>query len=82
MNEPTPRTEPLSRASLSFGQRVRDLRRFAGLTQREIAGHLGISRRTVIRYEQGSTHQPRPWTLRILEEIESEFAGGFAVFRC
>jgi transcriptional regulator with XRE-family HTH domain len=80
MNEPTPQAEPLPHAGVLFGQRLRDLRRDMGLTQREIAWQLGISTRTVIRYERGCTHQLRPWTLLTLEVMESEYAEGFAAY--
>jgi DNA-binding XRE family transcriptional regulator len=76
MDEPTPRAEPLLHASTPFGQRLRDLRRDWGLTQRELAWHLGISTRTVIRYEQGCAHQPKLGTLLTLEAMESEYAEG------
>jgi DNA-binding XRE family transcriptional regulator len=41
------------RACLPFGQRIRDVRRASRLTQREVASELGVSRRSIIRYEQG-----------------------------
>jgi DNA-binding XRE family transcriptional regulator len=58
------------------GQRIRILRVVLGWTQRTAASHLGISIRTVIRYEQGH-HRiswPRLPLLLRLRELESEHA--------
>ena len=38
---------------LLSGQRIRNLRIVLGWSQREAALHLGVSRRTIIRHEQG-----------------------------
>jgi len=46
----------------SFGQRLRRLRRDAGLTQRDLATRLGVDRRTIQRYELGQIF-PVPETL-------------------
>jgi DNA-binding XRE family transcriptional regulator len=70
---PPPRPQPVVRASLSFGERLRNLRRVLGWTQREAAWQLGISARTVIRYEQG-THHPQLLTLLTLQALESDHA--------
>ncbi len=37
----------------SFGQRLRGLRRDRGIIQRDLAGRIGVDRRTVQRYELG-----------------------------
>ena len=52
-NEPEPMPRRVVRAALPFGQRIRELRRALGWTQREVAWELGVSARSVIRYEQG-----------------------------
>lgn len=72
--EPAPRPQPIPRACLPFVQRLRHLRRALGWTQREIAWQLGISTRTVIRYEQGGTHHPQWWTLIAVLDLESAHA--------
>jgi DNA-binding XRE family transcriptional regulator len=58
------------------GQRIRNLRAVLGWTQRAAALQLGISMRTVIRYEQGHhrVSWPRLPLLRRLRELESEHA--------
>ena len=38
---------------------LRDLRREAGLNQSEVAAEIGVSRRTVIRWERGTFRVPR-----------------------
>jgi DNA-binding XRE family transcriptional regulator len=58
------------------GQRIRNLRAVLGWTQRTAALQLGISVRTVIRYEQGHhrVSWPRVPLLRRLRELESDHA--------
>jgi|SRR5215472_6294294 len=58
----------------TFGARMRTLRMFLGLTQTQLASALGVSVRTVIRYEREQSH--RPW-IRLwvgLRELETTYA--------
>jgi len=69
--EPERPLQPMSRELMPFGQRIRELRRARGWTQRQAGYALGVSTRTVIRHEKGRTR--RPWwsllvTVRRLEE--------------
>lgn len=41
---------------MNFGDQVRELRTQKGLTQGELAKQLGVSRRTVVSYELGTTY--------------------------
>jgi DNA-binding XRE family transcriptional regulator len=58
---------------LSAGPRIRALRRALGWTQQQAAVELGISKRTVIRYERGQHrgHRTRWSLLQRLCELES-----------
>ncbi len=57
-----------------FGERLLRLRTALGWTQRMAAEQLGISRRSVIRYEQGVTQRPKVATLLALGKFESVYA--------
>lgn len=41
---------------MNFGEQVRELRTRKGLTQDELAKMLGVSRRTIVSYELGTTY--------------------------
>lgn len=41
---------------MNFGMKVRELRTQKGLSQEQLAKALGVTRRTVISYEQGDTY--------------------------
>jgi DNA-binding XRE family transcriptional regulator len=71
-----PRTVPrrVLRAALPFGQRIRDLRRALGWSQREIAWQLGVSSRSIIRYEHGQSSPLRSAPLLALRRLESAYA--------
>jgi transcriptional regulator with XRE-family HTH domain len=58
---------------LSAGPRIRALRRALGWTQQQAAVELGISKRTVIRYERGQhrRHETRQSLSQRLCELES-----------
>jgi DNA-binding XRE family transcriptional regulator len=71
---PRPQPQPVVRACLPFGQRIRDLRRALRWTQREAAWQLGVSRRSIIRYEQGRSAPLQAATLLALRRLESAFA--------
>jgi DNA-binding XRE family transcriptional regulator len=68
------RAQPVVRAALPFGQRIRDLRRATGWTQREAARQLGVSARSIIRYEQGSSSPVQAEPLLALRRLESAHA--------
>ena len=69
-----PVTRPVLRAALPFGLRIRDLRRTLGWTQRDIAGQLGVSTRTIVRYEQGRSEPLQSAPLLALRRLESAHA--------
>lgn len=52
----------MNRERMPFGQRIRELRRARGWTQRQAGYALGVSTRTIIRHELGRTRQPW-WSL-------------------
>jgi DNA-binding XRE family transcriptional regulator len=75
--EPQRLLREMGRECMPFGQRLRELRRALGWTQRMVAIELGITVRTVIRYEN-SQHRT-PWVrlslllkLRDLERVCAE----------
>lgn len=70
--------QPVVRACLPFGQRVRDLRRAMRWTQSQIAWQLGVSRRSIIRYEQGRSAPIQSAPVLALRRLESVFAGDLA----
>jgi predicted ATPase/DNA-binding XRE family transcriptional regulator len=53
-------------ASASFGERLRDHRRAAGLTQEELAERAGVSPRSISELERGGAHVPRRDTVGLL----------------
>jgi DNA-binding XRE family transcriptional regulator len=63
------------RAALPIGQRIRELRRALGWTQRQIARQLGVSARSIIRYEQGRSSPIRSRPLLALRRLESAYIG-------
>jgi DNA-binding XRE family transcriptional regulator len=62
------------RAALPLGQRIRDVRRALRWTQRDVALELGVSRRSVIRYEQGRSAPLQSAPLLALRRLESTHA--------
>jgi transcriptional regulator with XRE-family HTH domain len=80
------RAEELGRQLTSMrllsGQRIRNLRIVLGWSQREAALQLGVSRRTIIRHEQGRNRHPwvRLSLLERLRELESTYAGELIIY--
>jgi DNA-binding XRE family transcriptional regulator len=72
--EPQLMPRRVARAALPFGQRIRDLRRALGWSQRDVAWQLGVSARTIIRYEQGRSSPLRSAALLALRRLESAHA--------
>lgn len=60
---------PKDQTSSAVSQRLRELRTAAGMTQKEVAEHLGIQRSTYAYYETGAT-QP---SLPILQQVATEY---------
>jgi ribosome-binding protein aMBF1 (putative translation factor) len=48
---------------LEIGLRIRELREAAGLTQKELAGSLGVSQQVIARLESGDANNPTVTTL-------------------
>jgi len=71
---PTRRPRPPVRAALPFGQRLRELRCALGWTQSDVALAIGVSMRTVIRYEKGQSGPIQIAPLRTLRRLESDYA--------
>jgi DNA-binding transcriptional regulator YiaG len=59
------------RAALPFGQRIRDVRRTLQWSQREVAILLGVSARSIIRYEQGRSAPIQSAPLLALRRLEA-----------
>ena len=74
--------QAIGRERMPFGQRLRDVRRALGWTQRMAAVELGINARTVIRHEKG--HHRRPWVrtplLLKLRDLEAAYAGEIVAY--
>lgn len=69
---------------MNFGEKVRELRTQKGMSQGQLAKELGVTRRTIISYEQGDTY-PRNNELykklaEILGTVETELRTGAAEF--
>lgn len=68
--------------TLTFGQRLAELRKARGFTQQEFADEVGISRRMVAYYEGQSQHPPTthlPVMARVLNLSTDELLGTAAV---
>lgn len=68
--------------TLTFGQRLAELRKARGFTQQEFADEVGISRRMVAYYEGQSQHPPTthlPVIARVLKLSTDELLGTTAV---
>ena len=61
------------------GRQVREMREYAGLTQEELAGRVGVIRLTVIRWETGR-RTPRPAMLARVAEVTGAPADGTAAW--
>jgi transcriptional regulator with XRE-family HTH domain len=64
--------------TLTFGQRLAELRKASGFTQQEFADEVGISRRMVAYYEGQSQHPPTthlPVMARVLKLTTDELLG-------
>jgi len=57
-----------------LAERIRSYRLSHGMTQRELADHLGVTQQSVARWEQGSP--PRRYMLRTLESLVGETGPG------
>jgi DNA-binding XRE family transcriptional regulator len=69
-----PMSRRVVRAALPLGQRIRDVRRALRWTQRDVALELGVSRRSIIRYEQGRSAPLQSAPLLALRRLESTHA--------
>ena len=68
--------------TMTFGQRLAELRKARGFTQQEFADEVGISRRMVAYYEGQSQHPPTthlPVMARVLKLSTDELLGTTAV---
>lgn len=68
--------------TMTFGQRLAELRKASGFTQQEFADEVGISRRMVAYYEGQSQHPPTthlPVMARVLKLTTDELLGTTAV---
>lgn len=75
-------TKVAQEETLSFGQRMAELRKAKGFTQQELADEVGISRRMVAYYEGQSQHPPTthlPTIARALKISTDELLGTVAV---
>ena len=68
--------------TMSFGQRLAELRKARNFTQQEFADEVGISRRMVAYYESQSQHPPTthlPAMARVLKLTTDELLGTTAI---
>ena len=54
---------------MSFGEKLRELRKRSGLSQEELAEKIGVSRRSLIYYEQGKAYPSRPETITAIADV-------------
>ena len=66
MREYETRDESARREAVPFGDRLRSMRRAAGLTQEELASRAGLSPNAVSALERGTRRRPHPHTVRSL----------------
>ena len=57
--------------NIRVGQRIADLRRAAGLTQRELAEHVGITSQQLKAYEEAASVVPAShlWEIAIAQDV-------------
>ncbi len=60
--------KPKEQSSSGVSRRMRELRTVAGMTQREVAEHLGIQRSTYAYYETGAIEPSLPLLQRLADE--------------
>lgn len=59
---------------MRIGEKIKDIRKRAGLTQEELAKQVGVSTMTIRRYESNERICPRPTYTKILKVLDiSEF---------
>lgn len=56
------------------GKSIREVRKELGLTQVELAYKLGVTRQTVMRWEN-ETHSPYPYNAELIETLTKSPAG-------
>ncbi len=61
--------KPKDRDPSAVSQRLRELRTAAGMTQKEVAEHLGLQRSTYAYYETGATDPSLP----VLQRVAAEY---------
>lgn len=70
----------------TLGDRLRKARLHAGLEQSELAAQTGISRASIVNYENGHTTPSRPsvlsWALCTGVSLEWLMGGGEIIVRC
>lgn len=54
---------------MSFSEKLRELRKNSGLSQEELAEKIGVSRRSLIYYEQGRSYPSRPETVKAIADV-------------
>ncbi len=54
---------------MSFSEKLRELRRKSGMSQEELADKIGVSRRSLIYYEQGKSYPSRPETIKSIADV-------------
>jgi len=54
---------------MSFSEKLKELRKNSGLSQEELAEKIGVSRRSLIYYEQGKSYPSRPETITAIAEV-------------
>lgn len=53
---------------MKTGEKIRELRKKCGISQEELAGRIGVSRRSLINYEQGDSFPTKPEVITALAE--------------
>jgi len=61
-----PRTDEITQA---FAQRLRELRRERGFTQKDLGERVGVARSMIVNYEGGFHHPPLPTLIKLAREL-------------
>jgi len=54
---------------MSFGEKLKELRKNSGISQEELAERIGVTRRSLIYYEQGKSYPSRPETITAIADV-------------
>lgn len=60
-------------AVMTFGERIKQARRAAGLSQQELADRIGVSRMSICKYESGAVLPTHDHTIQLMMALVDTF---------